>query len=614
MTKKEQFKLFKIIASAVLLATAYTLCTLLSLPVWAKILIYLVPYAVSGYDVVLRCFKDIANGEVFSENFLMTIATVGAFAICEYPEAVFVMIFYGVGSLFESIAVGKSRNSISHLTEMIPENAEVLRNGETVSIPIDEIAVGDTLIVKAGERFPVDGSVISGSANIDTSALTGESLPLNVTAGDSVLSGSIALDGAIHLRVEKPADESAVAKIVEMIENASSTKAKTEKFITSFSRIYTPAVVIAAALIAIVPSLIFGNFAQWLHRALIFLVVSCPCALVISVPLSYFGGIGAAAKAGVLTKGSDSLEALAKVKNFVFDKTGTLTKADFNVSSVTAKGISEEELILLAAGVESASSHPLAKALVAYCKSNVNKQIPVPESVKETPGMGIEAVVSGRNIAVGSEKLMKKLGITTDNIPSGACICVVADGKYVGSVSFSDTVKPNSEKAVSELKSKGCNVFMLSGDRKSAVEACASSLGIENFAYQMLPEDKAKEIEKIGRKNGKVAFTGDGINDAPCLAAADVGIAMGAFGSDLAIECADIVLTDDDPMKLVTAVNISKKVRRIVIENIVFALSVKAIVLILASLGAALMWEAVIADVGVSVIAIFNSLRLLKAK
>lgn len=614
MTKKEQFKLFQIIASAVLLAAAYIVCTLLSLPVLAKILIYLVPYAVSGYDVVLRCFKDIANGEVFSENFLMTIATVGAFAIGEYPEAVFVMIFYGVGSLFESIAVGKSRNSISHLTEMIPENAEVLRNGETVSIPIDEIVVGDTLIVKAGERFPVDGSVISGSANIDTSALTGESLPLSVTAGDSVLSGSIALDGAIHLRVEKPADESAVAKIVEMIENASSTKAKTEKFITSFSRIYTPAVVIAAALIAIVPSLIFGNFAQWLHRALIFLVVSCPCALVISVPLSYFGGIGAAAKAGVLTKGSDSLEALAKVKNFVFDKTGTLTKADFNVSSVTAKGISEEELILLAAGVESASSHPLAKALVAYCKSNVNKQIPIPESVKETPGMGIEAVVSGRNIAVGSEKLMKKLGITTDNIPSGACICVVADGKYVGSVSFSDTVKPNSEKAVSELKAKGGNVFMLSGDRKSAVEACASSLGIENFACQMLPEDKAKEIEKIGRKNGKVAFTGDGINDAPCLAAADVGIAMGAFGSDLAIECADIVLTDDDPMKLVTAVNISKKVRRIVIENIVFALSVKAIVLILASLGAALMWEAVIADVGVSVIAIFNSLRLLKAK
>lgn len=613
MTKRDKKKLIIIIISIVLLAVSYAVNRFLEPRPLISVLIFLVPYAVSGYEVVIKCSKDIAGGEIFGENLLMTVATVGAFAIGKYPEAVFVMVFYDIGSLFESIAVGKSRKSISHLTDMMPEYAEVIKDGKAITVPIEEINVGDTVFVKAGSRFPVDCTVISGSAGIDTSALTGESLPFDAAEGDNILSGSIALDGAIYARALKSADNSAVAKIIEMIENATSSKAKSEKFITAFSRIYTPCVVAAAVLIAIVPSLITGSFAEWLHRALIFLVVSCPCALVISIPLSYFGGIGACAKCGVLVKGSNSLEALSKVKNFVFDKTGTLTKAKLKLDGVFPAGISEKELLSYAAACEASSDHPLAKALTAHFEATYGPCSLHASDVKEMSGMGMSADVDGRTVHLGNEKLMSSIGAGIEEMPDGAAVCIAIDGKYRGCVTFSDTVKETSEEAIKMLKTCGAEVYMLSGDRKSAVRALADQLGIDKWFSEMLPDEKAKKIALISKEGGKVAFTGDGINDAPCLAAADVGFAMGEVGSNLAIECADIVLTDDDPMKIYSSFAISKKVKRIVIENIVFALSVKALVLILAAFGVALMWEAVIADVGVSVIAILNSLRLLKS-
>lgn len=610
MTSKERKKLFRIIFSALLFTAVYIITEFIKFPAPLQIFFYSIPYFVCGYDVILKCAKDIMSGEFFSENFLMTIATVGAFAVGEYPEAVFVMMFSEIGTLFESIAIGKSRNSISRLTDIIPDEAEIIRNGETMRVSTDKIEIGDTVLIKAGERVPVDGKVISGNADINTSALTGESLPIQINEGCSVMSGSVALNGAVRIKAEKTADNSAVSKIVEMIESASSSKAKSEKFITSFSRIYTPAVVIAAVLTALVPSLITRNVATWIHRALIFLVVSCPCALVISVPLTYFGGIGAFAKNGILAKGSDSLEALAKVKNFVFDKTGTLTEANFNIKEIKPYNISIDELLYLSASIESASSHPLAHSLVSY----YSEKPAIPKNIKEISGFGITGEVNGKKVAVGNEKLMKKMNIENYNGASDTSIFIAVEGIYSGCITFTDTLKPNSYKTVDKLKKQGNSVFMLSGDRKEAVVDCASKLGIDSYGWQMLPEDKAKRVKEISSKNGNIAFIGDGINDAPCLAASDVGIAMGALGSDLAIECADIIIADDDPLKVVSALNISKKAKKIVIENIVFALSIKVIVLLLAVFGIALMWEAVIADVGVSVIAIINSLRLLKSK
>lgn len=613
MNKGQRRKLISIAVSALLLAAVYAVNKFFTLPVLPKAATYLIPYAVSGYGVIIKCFDDIKSGEVFGENMLMTVATAGAFAIGEYPEAVFVMIFSEMGSLLESIAVGKSRDSIAHLTEIIPENATVIEGVVPKVIPASEVKIGDTLLVKAGERFPVDGTVVSGSCNADTSALTGESLPIPVYKGEKVMSGSVALDGAVYLTADKTSETSAVSKIVEMIENASSSKAKSEKFITAFSRIYTPVVVAAAVITAAVPSLIVGNFAVWLHRALIFLVVSCPCALVISVPLSYFGGIGAAAKKGILTKGSDALELLAKTNNVVFDKTGTLTKSEFKVKSIDPVGIEASELFFLAASVESNSSHPLAQSLVSYYTDNHSKPLAKCEDIKELSGLGIKSCVEGKNVVLGNEKLMKKIKVEMPHGTESASIFVAVNGVFAGSISFSDEIKESSKVAIKKLKNKGINVYMLSGDRECAVAECAKKLSIRNYNYRMLPDDKAREIGEI-KKNGVTAFVGDGINDAPCLAASDIGIAMGALGSDIAIDCADIVLTDDDPTKISNAIDISKKVHRIVIENIIFALSVKAVVLLLSVFGVALMWEAVIADVGVSVIAIINSLRLLKSK
>ncbi len=613
MNREQKKKLISVIISSVLLAGAYILNKCFTLPSPFVVTSYLIPYAVAGLGVIIKCFNDIKSGEIFGENMLMTIATFGAIAIGEYPEAVFVMIFNEVGSLFESIAVGKSRNSIAHLTEIIPENANVIRNGETITVPAGEVEIGDSVSVRAGERFPVDGVVISGNCNVDTSAITGESIPVPVFEGKEVTSGFVALDGAVYIRAEKTADTSAVSKIVEMIENASSQKAKSEKFITSFSRIYTPSVVAAAFATAIIPTIFGGDFTLWLHRALIFLVVSCPCALVISVPLSYFGGIGAAAKKGILTKGSDALEALAEAENFVFDKTGTLTESNFTVKKINALEIDESELVFLAASVENNSSHPLAKSLVDYYKSASSKPLAPCENVKEFSGLGIEARVSDKSVAVGSEKLMEKLAIEIPENTADASIFICVDGKFAGSISFTDIIKKNSANAVKKLKESGINVYMLSGDKEAAVTECATELSIDRYKYRMLPQDKATEIEKI-KKSGTTVFIGDGINDAPCLAASDIGIAMGGIGSDIAIDCADIVLTDDDPKKAYDALMISKKVHRIVIENIVFALSVKAAVILLSAFGIAMMWEAVIADVGVSVVAIINSLRLTKSK
>lgn len=613
MNRAQKKKLISVIISSVLLAGAYVLNKCFSFPAPIVAVSYLIPYAVAGLGVIIKCFNDIKSGEIFGENMLMTVATFGAIAIGEYPEAVFVMIFNEIGSLFESIAVGKSRDSIAHLSEIIPENANVIRNGETVTVPADEVEIGDSVSVRAGERFPVDGVVISGNCNVDTSAITGESLPVPVFEGKEVTSGFVALDGAVCMRAERTAETSAVSKIVEMIENASSSKAKSEKFITSFSRIYTPAVVAAAFATAVIPTFFGGDFATWLHRALIFLVISCPCALVISVPLSYFGGIGAAAKKGILAKGSDALEALAKAENFVFDKTGTLTESNFAVKKISAFEIEESELVFLAASAENNSSHPLAKSLVDYCKSVSSKPLAPCENVKEFSGLGIEACVLGKNVAVGSEKLMENLSVEIPENTADASVFICIDGKFVGSVSFTDIIKKNSASAVKQLKESGINVYMLSGDKKAAVSECATELSVDNFKYRMLPQDKAAEIEKI-KKSGTTVFIGDGINDAPCLAASDIGIAMGGIGSDIAIDCADMVLTDDDPKKAYDALMISKKVHKIVIENIVFALSVKVAVILLSAFGVAMMWEAVIADVGVSVVAIINSLRLTKSK
>lgn len=609
MTGKQKKTLVRIIVSAVTLGAAFAVEKLTELPFWAYLIMYLVPYFTIGYDVLWRSVKNIARGNVFDENFLMSVATVGAFATGEYAEAVFVMLFYQVGELFQSIAVGRSRKSIASLMDIRPDSACVIRDGEETVVDPDEVEVGETIVVRPGEKIPIDGVIVEGSSALDTSALTGESVPRTVGVGDGVISGSINTAGLIKIRTEKPFGQSTVSKILELVENASSKKAQTENFITRFAKYYTPSVVGAAVMLAVIPSIITGQWGEWIHRALIFLVVSCPCALVISVPLAYFAGIGGASVKGILVKGSNYLEALSKTKTVVFDKTGTLTKGVFKVTKIAPVGVSEAELIRAAASAEKYSTHPIALSIGDACPNAEN-----PTDVSEISGEGVAAVVGGEEILAGNARLMRRYEIDfTETHTAGTVVYVARGGKYIGHIVISDEIKPDGAAAIRALGAAGINTVMLSGDKKSVAESVGKELGLGEVHAELLPADKVSMMESIlARGDGKVAFVGDGINDAPVLMRADVGVAMGVLGSDAAIEAADVVLTDDKPSKIAEAIKISKKTGRIVRQNIAFSLFVKGVVLVLGALGIAPMAVAVFADVGVTVIAILNSIRAMK--
>ncbi|WP_315117397.1 heavy metal translocating P-type ATPase [uncultured Clostridium sp.] len=584
-----------------------------------QLALYLISYIIVGGDVVLKAIKNIFRGQVFDENFLMGIATLGAFLIGEYPEGVAVMLFYQVGEVFQSYAVDQSRKSIVSLMDIRPDYANVKCGSELVKIDPDEVKVNDIIVIKAGERIPLDGVVIDGNSMIDTSALTGESVPRELSVDSDVLSGCININGVLTVRVTKEYEESTVSKILDLVENASSKKSNSENFITKFARYYTPAVVIVAAILAVLPPLLIegATFSEWVYRALTFLVISCPCALVISVPLSFFGGIGAASKSGVLVKGSNYLEALAETEMVVFDKTGTLTKGVFTVQEINAKGISKDELLELTAYAENYSNHPISMSL----KQAYNKKIDESEitDVEEISGHGVRAVVKGKTVHAGNIKLMKKI-----NVPYykreivGTVVHVAIDDKYAGYIVIADEVKPDAARAIRELKAANIKqTVMLTGDSNSVGMKVAEELGLDKAYTELLPAGKVEKVEELLRQKsakGKLAFVGDGINDAPVLARADIGIAMGGLGSDAAIEAADIVIMTDEPSKIATAMKISKRTLRIVKQNIVFALGVKAIVLIMGAAGIATMWEAVFADVGVSVIAILNAMRVLNIK
>ena len=612
MSKKQKKMLVRIGAGAVLFALAL----LLPAEGTLRLAAFIVPYAVVGWDVLWRAVRNITRGQVFDENFLMALATVGAFATGEYPEGVAVMLFYQVGEWFQSYAVGRSRQSIASLMDIRPDYANIERDGKLQRVDPDSVAVGDVTVVKAGEKIPLDGVVLEGASAVDTAALTGESLPRDVQPGDDVISGCINKSGLLRVRVTKIFGESTVAKILDLVENSSSKKARAENFITRFARYYTPAVVIAAALLAVVPPLALGYaWNEWIHRALIFLVISCPCALVISVPLSFFGGIGGASKRGVLVKGSNYLEVLADAEIVVFDKTGTLTKGVFNVTAVHPDRVSEARLLELAALAESYSDHPISRSLrEAYGKELETARV---SDVEELSGRGVRAKIDGHTVCAGNDKLMEEAGVPWHPCHRiGTTVHVSLDGEYVGHIVISDELKPDAAEAIAELKRRGVRkTVMLTGDAKAVGESVAKELGIDEVHAQLLPGDKVDRVEALLKEKsprGKLAFVGDGINDAPVLSRADIGIAMGAFGSDAAIEAADIVLMDDKPSKIAVAMSIAKKTLRIVHQNIVFALGVKALVLLLGAAGMANMWEAVFADVGVSFIAILNASRALK--
>lgn len=587
--------------------------------VW-KFLLFLPAYFVIGWDVLWKAVRNIAHGQVFDENFLMALATVGAFCTGffgkgEYPEAVFVMLFYQVGELFQSYAVGKSRKSISALMDIRPDYANVERDGQLVQVDPDEVSVGDVITIKAGEKVPLDGVVLEGSSLVNTSALTGESVPRQVQPGDDVISGCINQNGLLRVQVTKAFGESTVAKILDLVENASSKKAKTENFITRFARYYTPVVVICAVVLAIVPPLFVGDWTGWVQKALIFLVVSCPCALVISVPLSFFGGIGGASRQGILVKGGNYLEILADTEMVVFDKTGTLTKGVFNVTAIHPDKYSEGGLLEMAALAESYSDHPISRSLKeAYGKEVDSTRV---GQVEELSGRGVRAQVDGKTVCAGNDKLMEEIGVKWHPCHRvGTTVHVAVDGQYVGHIVISDQVKEDSKEAIAALKAQGVKkTVMLTGDAKVVGESVAKDLGLDQVYTQLLPGDKVEKVEALLQEKsqkGKLAFVGDGINDAPVLSRADIGIAMGALGSDAAIEAADIVLMDDKPSKIAKAMEISKRTLRIVRQNIVFALGVKLLVLILTPFGLSNMWEAVFADVGVTVIAIINASRALQ--
>lgn len=584
---------------------------------WAEFLIFLVPYVVIGYDIVWKAVRNIRRGRVFDENFLMMIATFGAFGGGEYLEAVAVMLFYQVGELFQGCAVSKSRQSISDMMDICPEYANIEQDGELVSVDPDEVEVGTVIVIKAGERIPLDGVVIEGESYVDTAALTGESVPRKIAAGDEIISGCVNGSGTLRVRTTKEFDDSTVARILELVENASSKKAKVENFITRFAKYYTPVVTMAAVLLAVIPPIFAGDFMQWLHRACIFLVISCPCALVISVPLGFFGGIGAASRIGVLVKGSNFLEAVAELHTIVFDKTGTLTKGEFKVTELINEEnvCTKEELLELAAIGEGYSNHPIAESIrAAYPKSIDTSRA---SEAEEIAGHGICVKVDGQRVLLGNEALMKMENITYTPCKSeGTVVYVAKEGVFAGAVVISDSIKEGAKEAISEMKKVGVKkCVMLTGDRRAAAEPIAKELGLDEVYADLLPGDKVEKVEALlNARNGKgrLAFVGDGINDAPVLTRADVGIAMGSMGSDAAIEAADVVLMDDDVQKLAKVVRISRKTLRIVKQNIIFALAVKAVVLVLGALGLANMWEAVFADVGVSVIAILNSMRVLR--
>lgn len=612
MRKKQKKTLVRIILSAVLLVAA----ALIPVGGIVKLVLFLIPYAVIGWDVLWKAIRNIAHGQVFDENFLMAIATVGAFALGEYPEGVAVMLFYQVGELFQSYAVGRSRQSIAALMDIRPDYANIEQDGKLVQVDPEDVAVGDTIVIKAGEKIPLDGVVLEGSSAVDTAALTGESLPRDVDPGDDVVSGCINQSGLLKVRVTKVFGESTVAKILDLVENSSSKKARAENFITRFARYYTPVVVIGAVLLAVLPPLLFGgDWSDWLQRALIFLVISCPCALVISVPLSFFGGIGGASKQGILVKGSNYLEALAKTETVVFDKTGTLTKGTFQVTAVHPDRISEGELLELAAMAESYSEHPISRSLrEAYQKPVDASRV---TDVEEISGHGVRAKVDGHDVYAGNGKWMDRIGASWRNCHrTGTVVHVAVDGEYAGHIVISDAVKPDAAAAIEALKREGVKkTVMLTGDVKAVGEAVAREIGIDEVHAELLPGDKVDQVERLLKNTsgkGKLAFVGDGINDAPVLSRADIGIAMGGLGSDAAIEAADIVLMDDKPSKLAVAVRISRKTLRIVRQNIVFALGIKLLFLALGAFGMANMWEAVFADVGVSVLAILNASRALR--
>lgn len=613
MSRKQKVMLVRIIAGAVLFVAA------LFIPLSGvfKAVLFLVPYLVVGWDILYKAVRGIFHGQVFDENLLMGIATVGAFAIGEYSEGVAVMLFYQVGELFQSVATRRSRQSIASLMDIRPEHAAVEEGDTTKVVPPEAVEIGQVIVIKPGERVPLDGVVLSGESSLDTAALTGESLPRSVMEGDDVVSGCINLSGVLRVKVTKRYGQSTVAKILELVENSGAKKARAENFITRFSRVYTPAVVLSALALAILPPLFVGGWSEWLHRALIFLVISCPCALVISVPLSFFGGIGGAARRGILVKGASYLEALSHAKVAVFDKTGTLTKGVFNVTAVHPDSVSAARLLELAAMAECYSDHPISKSLKeAYGKEIDPQKV---TGVTEQAGGGVMAVIDGQKIAVGNDKLMESLGIKWHPCHRvGTTVHVAVEGEYAGHIVISDEIKPDAAEAIKALYARGVGrAVMLTGDNKNVAESVKAQLGLSEAYAQLLPGDKVEMVEKelaALPRGQKLLFVGDGINDAPVLSRADIGVAMGAMGSDAAIEAADIVLMDDRLMRLCEAVDISRKTLRIVRQNIVFALAVKALVLILGAFGVANMWEAVFADVGVSIIAIINAMRALRFK
>lgn len=612
MTKKQKKQLYRILTAV-----------LIFLPVlWipmnetGKFIGFLVCYAVIGWDIIWKAISNILHGQVFDENFLMTVATVGAMCLGDYKEGVAVMLFYQVGELFQSYAVSRSRRSIAGLMDIRPDYANVVREGKETRVDPDEVLVGDVILVKPGERVPLDGTVLEGNSTLDTSALTGESMPREIGAGAEVISGCINQTGTLRIRVGRPYGESTVSKILDLVENASSKKSRSEAFITRFAKYYTPSVVAAAALLAVLPPLLMGQaFTPWIHRALAFLVISCPCALVISVPLSFFGGIGGASKCGVLIKGSNYLEALAKAETVVFDKTGTLTKGSFAVTRCYPQGISGERLLELAACAEKDSSHPISRSIVkAYGKDTERFGV---TDVQEIAGHGISVSLDGKKVLAGNTKLMRLKNIPFQPIAeAGTVVYVAEDGKYRGAVLIEDEIKEDAAFAVRELKKAGVRkTVMLTGDAKAVGEKVAEKLGLDLAYTELLPADKVEHMERLlaeTSEKGRLAFVGDGINDAPVLARADIGIAMGGLGSDAAIEAADIVIMTDEPSKIASAMGISRKTLRIVRQNIIFALGVKGIMLLLGALGIVSMWAAVFADVGVSVIAILNAVRALR--
>lgn len=624
MSKKQKKVLVRIIVALVLLAGVILLDKLALLPQWAMIVLYLVPYFVIGYDILWKALKGVKNRQVFDENFLMAVATVGALCLQDFKEGVAVMLFYQIGELFQSVAVGKSRKNIAALMDIRPDYANLMVDGKLEQVDPDDVEVGTEIVVDPGEKVPIDGVIVEGNTTLNTGALTGESVPRDAKTGDDVISGCINMSGRITVRTTKPFGESTVSKILDLVENSAMKKSKSENFITKFARYYTPAVCYSALALAVLPPLIRllaghpAMWAEWITRALTFLVISCPCALVISIPLSFFGGIGCASKNGILVKGSNYLEALADTKYIVCDKTGTLTKGVFQVTGVyPAPGVDKKVLLGLAAYAESGSHHPISQSLKdAYGQPLKEGRV---SAIQEIAGHGVQALVDGHPVAVGNAKLMEKIGAALPGARTdGTTVYVAADGKYIGCIVISDVVKPTAKAAMAALKENGVKMtVMLTGDAKAAADRVAAEIGMDRVESELLPGDKVAQVEKLLAEKGpkeNLAFVGDGINDAPVLSRADVGIAMGALGSDAAIEAADVVLMDDDPSKIALAIKISRHTLQIVWQNIVFALAVKAVCLVLGALGIAGMWLAIFADVGVMVLAVLNATRALKIK